>query len=420
MNAEELKIMCREAYEASLDYALLSTSKKNEILLKLADLLAEREAEIMKINSEDVNNASKRGLTHALVDRMTFTKARFDEMVEGVRKVALLDDPLNRIWDGKTLPSGLSLYKRAVPLGVVGVIYESRPNVTVDIAALCLKSGNACVLRGGSECLNTNGKLHEIIKEALQKCGVSAAGAAFVNSPDRDLVAVMLSLNEYISVLIPRGGEKLQRRCQQESSIPVIIGGFGISHIFADDSCDLQRAVGVIVNAKVQKPSACNALDTLLVHEKAADKLIPAVLDALKPYKVEVLAHGRAAALAKDYPYVKEGSEDDFDREFLSLRMNLKVVADVKEACEHMRKHRASHSDAILTDSRAHADLFVRSAGSACVYVNASTRFTDGGQFGLGAEVAISTQKLHARGPMSLEALTTYQYVLNGDYLARA
>lgn len=420
MNAEELKSRCAEAYTASFDYALLSTSKKNEALLKLASLLEEHEKEIMKINADEVNKARERGLSSALVDRMTFTKARFDEMVAGVRKVAALDDPLNRIWDGKTLPSGLSLYKRSVPLGVVGVIYESRPNVTVDIAALCLKSGNACVLRGGSECLNTNCKLHEIIKEALQKCGLSSCGVAFIDSPERELVAVMLSLNEYISVLIPRGGEKLQRRCQQESSIPVIIGGFGISHIFADDSCDLQRAVAVIVNAKVQKPSACNALDTLLVHEKIAGKLIPSVLDALKPYKVEVLAHGKAMALAKDYPYVQQGCEDDFDLEFLSLRMNLKVVADVKEACEHMIKHRASHSDAILTDSSAHADLFVRSAGSACVYVNASTRFTDGGQFGLGAEVAISTQKLHARGPMSLEALTTYQYVLKGDYLSRS
>ena len=229
----------------------------------------------------------------------------------------------------------------------------------------------------------------------------------------------MLAQKDFISVLIPRGGEKLQRMCQEQSSIPVIIGGFGISHIFCDESCDIERSIPVIVNAKVQKPSACNALDTLLVHKKVADKLIPELLAALEKYKVTVLAHTDALPLCATYPYLEEGKEEDFDKEFLSLRMNLKIVEDVKDACLHMVEHHASHSDAILTDSMHNADLFIRSAGSACVYVNASTRFSDGGQFGLGAEVAISTQKLHARGPMALEALTTYQYVLSGDYLAR-
>ncbi len=419
MNSQDLIKLCQSAYTASLECALLATAKKNEVLRAIADNLELRKAEIMKVNHQEALEAKKKGLSEALVDRMTFNDSRFNEMVAGVRKVALLDDPLNKVWDGRTLPSGLTLHKRSVPLGVVGVIYESRPNVTVDIAALCLKAGNACVLRGGSECIKTNALLHSLIVQALISCNLDANTVAFVNSPDRELISVMLAQKDYISVLIPRGGEKLQRMCQEQSSIPVIIGGFGISHIFCDESCDVERSIPVIVNAKVQKPSACNALDTLLVHEKVADKLIPKLLAALENYKVTVLAHGDALALCGAYPYLDAGKADDLDKEFLSLRMNLKIVADVKEACLHMVEHHASHSDAILTDSKHNADLFIRSAGSACVYVNASTRFSDGGQFGLGAEVAISTQKLHARGPMALEALTTYQYVLGGDYLAR-
>lgn len=420
MNAAELKDLARRAYEASLDYAMLDTAAKNRALMKIAAALRDAHDEIFRINAAEAREAAKKGLAEALVDRMTITEARFEEMVSGVEKVAALDDPLNRVYDGVTLPSGLSLRKRSVPLGVVGVIFESRPNVTVDITALCLKSGNACVLRGGSECIGTNTLLHGIIAKALEESGISPDGAALIPDPDRALVAVMLSLKEYISVLIPRGGEKLQRMCQEQSAIPVIIGGFGISHIFVDESADLERAVRVIVNAKTQKPSACNALDTLLVHEKVAREFIPMVLKALEPFRVRVLAHGQALPLCGEYPYLEEGKDEDFDREFLSLAMNLAVVSDVRQACLHLREHRASHSDAILTDIRSHADLFVRSAQSACVYVNASTRFTDGGQFGLGAEVAISTQRLHARGPMALEALTTYQYVLDGDYLVRS
>jgi glutamate-5-semialdehyde dehydrogenase len=229
----------------------------------------------------------------------------------------------------------------------------------------------------------------------------------------------MLSLDQYIDVLIPRGGEKLQRMCQRESSIPVIIGGFGISHIFVDESADLERSVDIIFNAKTQKPSACNSLDTLLVHEKIADKFLPMVLNKLKEKEVVVLAHDDAFAKCGNYPFLEKGIAEDFDREFLSLKMNVRIVPDVYEAITHLRVHNASHSDSILTDSRRNAELFVKSAGSACVYVNASTRFSDGGQFGMGAEVAISTQKLHARGPMALQELTTYQYVCSGDYIYR-
>lgn len=416
----DIKELAKNARNAGFDVAIMDTKEKNEALNAIADILEANKDEIFKVNLQDVQKARDNGLSEALVDRLTFNDSRFNEMVGGVRKVALLDDPVGRVFDGRTLPNGLTLVKKSVPFGVVGVIYESRPNVTVDIAALCLKSGNACFLRGGSEAFLTNSLLHSLIVKALESKGVNKNAVTFLDSTDREMVKQMLALNDYIDVLIPRGGEKLQRMCQRESAIPVIIGGFGISHIFVDESADLEKSVEIIFNAKTQKPSACNSLDTLLVHKNVADKFIPLVLKKLQEKKVTVLAHGTAFDLAHDYQYLDKGCGEDFDTEFLSLKMNLTVVDDVYEAIAHLRRHNASHSDAILTDSRRNSELFVKSAGSACVYVNASTRFSDGGQFGLGAEVAISTQKLHARGPMALNELTTYQYVCEGDYLTRA
>ena len=416
----DIKELAKNARNAGFDVAIMDTKEKNEALNASADILEANKDEIFKVNLQDVQKARDNGLSEALVDRLTFNDSRFNEMVGGVRKVALLDDPVGRVFDGRTLPNGLTLVKKSVPFGVVGVIYESRPNVTVDIAALCLKSGNACFLRGGSEAFLTNSLLHSLIVKALESKGVNKNAVTFLDSTDREMVKQMLALNDYIDVLIPRGGEKLQRMCQRESAIPVIIGGFGISHIFVDESADLEKSVEIIFNAKTQKPSACNSLDTLLVHKNVADKFIPLVLKKLQEKKVTVLAHGTAFDLAHDYQYLDKGCDEDFDTEFLYLKMNLTVVDDVYEAIAHLRRHNASHSDAILTDSRRNSELFVKSAGSACVYVNASTRFSDGGQFGLGAEVAISTQKLHARGPMALNELTTYQYVCEGDYLTRA
>lgn len=412
----ELAKACRRG---SYDLAVLETSKKNEALNNIAKVLQEHKDEIFSANKLDVQQACDNKLNQALVDRLTLNDSRFTEMVEGVKKVALLDDPTDRLYDGRTLENGLTLYKRAVPFGVVGVIYEARPNVTVDIAALCLKSGNACFLRGGKEAINTNRVLHKLICSALKNLDLDEHMVTFLDDTSREYVAKMLALNEYIDVLIPRGGEALQRMCQKESSIPVIIGGFGISHIFVDESADLNRCVDIIINAKTQKPSACNSLDTLLLHEKIAQKFIELLTPKLKDKQVTVFAHGVAYDYFKDYPYLQEGKSEDLDREFLSLAMNVKVISDVYEAVEQLRLHHASHSDAILTDSVKNAKIFTHAAGSACVYVNASTRFSDGGQFGLGAEVAISTQKLHARGPMALQELTTYQYVCEGDYLTR-
>ena len=411
--------VAKDAKKASYSYGLLDTNTKNAALLAVAKSLRENEDKIFSVNAVDVENAKKAGYSEALVDRLTITKARFEEMVCGVEKVVKLSDPVGRIYDGRTVESGLQIVKKSVPFGVIGVIFESRPNVTVDIAALCIKSGNACILRGGKECLVTNVLLHSIIIKALESARLDPNGVSLISDTDREIVSKMLKLSDYIDLIIPRGGVALQRMCQENSSIPVIIGGFGISHIFVDSSADLLKSADIVFNAKTQKPSACNSLDTLLVHKDVAEQFIPLVSQKLKEKKVTLVTHNGADRYLGEYPYKQEGDDESFFEEFLSLKMNITIVNDIYEVIEHMRAHNAQHSDAILTDSASNAKLFASVAPSACVYVNASTRFSDGGQFGLGAEVAISTQKMHARGPMALEELTTYQYVCQGDYLTR-
>ena len=413
--------LAKGAYEASFEIADLNTQDKNHLLLKLADKLLAHKEEIFAVNNEDVLLAQEQNLAPSLIDRLKFNDSRFTEMVEGVKKVAALPDPVGEIYDGYTVESTLTLYKKRVPLGVVGVIYEARPNVTVDIASLCLKSGNACVLRGGKEALKTNLVLVDILHQVLKDCHIDPRAVTFIDSPDRDLVKTMLSLDEYIDVIIPRGGEALHKMCVRFATMPVIVGGFGVSHIFVDKTANLLKAVNIVINSKVQKPSACNALDTLLLHEDIAVPLIDMLLPELLKYKIEIYAHGDIFTLCKEkeYPYLHRGDPTLFDREWLSLSLNIAAVEDVKDAVAHLRRHKAHHSDSILTDSCKNAEIFCNGAGSACVYVNASTRFTDGGQFGMGAEVAISTQKLHVRGPMGLKDLTTYKYICKGDYLCR-
>lgn len=414
--------ICRKAHAASFQAAQLSTAQKNKFLLTLAARLEAEQEEIKAANQADVQAAAEKGLAPALIDRLILTPARFAEMVAGVRQVAALSDPVGEICEGHTVPSGLNILKKRVPLGLIGVIYEARPNVTIDIAALCLKAGNACVLRGGSEAICTNLKLYQIVREGLLKQGLDPYTVSFLKSTRREDVMEMLQQDQYIDVIIPRGGEQLHRFCQANSAIPVIIGGFGVSHIYAAPSADLKKAVPLIINAKVQKPSACNALDTLLIAEPVIGELCQRLSAQLAEHHIQVHAHGSCLTALADlnYPYLAAGSPEDFDREWLSPAMNIAPVRDVNAALEHLRAHHAQHSDSILTSDLNEAQTFVRGAPSACVYVNASTRFTDGGQFGLGAEVAISTQKLHARGPMALTELTTYQYVCSGDYLCRA
>ncbi|MCE7629474.1 glutamate-5-semialdehyde dehydrogenase, partial [Vibrio fluvialis] len=315
--------------------------------------------------------------------------------------------------------NGMSLSRRRVPLGVVGVIYEARPNVTIDIAALCLKTGNASILRGGKETFFSNMELVKVIQSALEKAQLPAASVQYIEKPDRELVTQLLKLDDYVDMIIPRGGAGLHKMCKENSTIPVIIGGFGISHIFVDESADLDKSVDVIENAKVQRPSACNALDTLLVHEAIAQPLLEKLVAKLNG-KVTFVAEPKAKALMSAATELRDAQAGDFDTEWLSYTLGVKVVRDVNEAIDHMREHNASHSDAIMTNSLVNAERFINSAGSAAVYVNASTRFTDGAQFGLGAEVAVSTQKLHARGPMGLEELTSYKWVGKANYLSRS
>ncbi|MGR5048970.1 glutamate-5-semialdehyde dehydrogenase [Photobacterium damselae] len=416
-----LELMGQAAQQAAFELATVATAQKNQALAIIADELEAQEATILAANEKDIAAARESGMSDALIDRLLLTKDRLVGIANDVRNVIKLNDPVGSEIDCRVLENGMRLSRRRVPLGVIGVIYEARPNVTIDIAALCLKTGNASILRGGRETFHSNMELVKVIQSALDKAGLPAASVQYIEQPDREYVSQLLRLDQYVDMIIPRGGAGLHKMCKENSTIPVIIGGFGISHMFVDASADLTRSLDVVENAKVQRPSACNALDTLLVHEKIAEAFLPRLVERMNAGKVALVADEVAFALlegkASSLRLVQDG---DFDTEWLSYTLGIKVVADVNEAILHMREHNASHSDSILTNDLMAAERFVNAAGSAAVYVNASTRFTDGAQFGLGAEVAVSTQKLHARGPMGLEELTSYKWVGVADYLSRA
>ncbi len=416
-----LTAMGQAARAAAFDLAVTSTALKNQALLAMADELESQQAAILQANSLDITAARDSGMSEALLDRLLLNPARLAGIVADVRKVVTLDDPVGCELESRVLENGLRLSRRRVPIGVIGVIYEARPNVTIDIAALCLKTGNASILRGGRETFHSNMALVAVIQAALAKCGLTAAAVQYIESPDRALVSELLRLDQYVDMIIPRGGANLHKLCKEQSSIPVIIGGFGVSHLFVDASADLVRSVEVIDNAKVQRPSACNALDTLLVHEAVAEAFLPLLVSRMNERGVTLVAEPQAHALLQraGADKLRPAGAEDFDTEWLSLTLGVKLVANVGEALAHLREHNACHSDAILTNDLTHAEQFINGAGSAAVYVNASTRFTDGAQFGLGAEVAVSTQKLHARGPMGLTELTSYKWIGQADYLSR-
>ncbi|EGR2732240.1 glutamate-5-semialdehyde dehydrogenase [Vibrio parahaemolyticus] len=409
----------KAAKDAAFELATASTAQKNQALAIIADELEANSAAILAANAKDIELGREAGLTDALLDRLLLNEERLTGIANDVRNVISLNDPVGSEIDSKVLENGMSLSRRRVPLGVVGVIYEARPNVTIDIAALCLKTGNASILRGGKETFFSNMELVKVIQSALAKANLPAASVQYIEKPDRELVSQLLKLDDYVDMIIPRGGAGLHKMCKENSTIPVIIGGFGISHIFVDESADLEKSLNVVENSKVQRPSACNSLDTLLVHEKVAAKFLPMIVERMSD-KVTFVAEPKAKALMAQATQIRDAVEGDFDTEWLSYTLGVKVVADVKEAIDHMRVHNASHSDAIMTNSLINSELFINSVGSAAVYVNAATRFTDGAQFGLGAEVAVSTQKLHARGPMGLEELTSYKWVGKANYLARS
>ncbi|WP_185839659.1 glutamate-5-semialdehyde dehydrogenase [Vibrio cholerae] len=415
----DLTVLGKAAKAASFQLATASTAQKNQALAIMADQLEAQSASILAANAKDIALGREAGLSDAMLDRLLLNESRLQAIANDVRNVIKLNDPVGSEIDSRVLENGMSLARRRVPLGVVGVIYEARPNVTIDIAALCLKTGNAAILRGGKETFFSNMELVKVIQSALDKAGLPAASVQYIEKPDRELVTQLLKMDDYVDMIIPRGGAGLHKMCKENSTVPVIIGGFGISHIFVDESADLDKSVAVIENSKVQRPSACNALDTLLVHQAIAKPLLDKLIAKLNG-KVAFVAEPKAKALMSAAAELRDAQAGDFDTEWLSYTLGVKVVQDVQEAIEHMREHNASHSDAIMTNDLYNAELFVNTAGSAAVYVNASTRFTDGAQFGLGAEVAVSTQKLHARGPMGLEELTSYKWVGKANYLSRS
>ncbi|EHD7116005.1 glutamate-5-semialdehyde dehydrogenase [Vibrio cholerae] len=415
----DLTVLGKAAKAASFQLATASTAQKNQALAIMADQLEAQSASILAANAKDIALGREAGLSDAMLDRLLLNESRLQAIANDVRNVIKLNDPVGSEIDSRVLENGMSLARRRVPLGVVGVIYEARPNVTIDIAALCLKTGNAAILRGGKETFFSNMELVKVIQSALDKAGLPAASVQYIEKPDRELVTQLLKMDDYVDMIIPRGGAGLHKMCKENSTVPVIIGGFGISHIFVDESADLDKSVAVIENAKVQRPSACNALDTLLVHQAIAKPLLEKLVAKLND-KVAFVAEPKAKALMSAAAELRDAQDGDFDTEWLSYTLGVKVVQDVQEAIDHMREHNASHSDAIMTNDLYNAERFVNTAGSAAVYVNASTRFTDGAQFGLGAEVAVSTQKLHARGPMGLEELTSYKWVGKANYLSRS
>jgi len=414
---ESIAQKARNAFPA---LSKVAAEEKTRLLEKIADLIWLKRQDILDANKIDMEKGERSGLTPALIDRLRLDEKRLMGILNDLRQVAALPDPVGEVFDESILPNGLQIYKQRVPLGVLAVIYESRPNVTIDVAGLALKTGNCVILRGGSETIHTNSALVKAIKTAIDGSAIPTDAVQFIDDPDRARISELLKLHQYIDMLIPRGGETLHRFCRENSTIPVITGGIGICHLFVDDTADLGSSLEVIRNAKVQKPSVCNALDTLLVHQNIAAQFLPMVVSRLKEDGVTFRAEPQAYQLLKEYENVVfPAQEKDFDTEWLSLVLSLKVVQNLDEAIHHIRCHSTQHSDGILTQNSENADRFISEVDSAAVYVNASTRFTDGGQFGLGAEVAISTQRLHARGPMGLRELTTYKWVVRGNYQVR-
>ncbi|OCG02881.1 glutamate-5-semialdehyde dehydrogenase [Gilliamella sp. wkB112] len=415
-----LEQMGKAAKLASYQLAQCSTATKNHVLTVIADLLEKHSTIILKANEQDMLEAKSQGLSAAILDRLLLTKERLIAIANDVRKVISLTDPIGEIIDGSTLENGLKLQRNRVPLGVIGVIYEARPNVTIDIATLCLKTGNAAILRGGKETIHTNTATISIIQQALDKVGLPKTAIQSIDNPDRKYIHELLKLDKYVDMIIPRGGSALHKLCREYSTIPVITGGIGVCHIFMDESMDFDSALPIIINAKTQRPSTCNTVETLLVHTKIANEFLPKLSQIMADNGVVLHADQESfAILESGVANVFPIEDTELRQEWLSKDLNIVIVNSLELAVDHIREYGSGHSEAILTRSLANAEKFVNLVDSAAVYVNASTRFTDGGQFGLGAEVAVSTQKLHARGPMGLEALTTYKWIGFGDDLVR-
>ncbi len=403
----------RKAKEAEAVIASASTLEKNNALAAISKALIENKELIIAENAKDIAAAKENGMSEAKQDRLKLDEKRIADMAKGVDELIAMNDPIGQVMDGFTRPNGLQIIKTRVPLGVIGIIYESRPNVTVDAAALCLKAGNTVILKGGKEAINSNICLGDIMRKAVSSVGLPEDVVQVVNSTSRETTNEIMKLNEYIDVIIPRGSANLIQAVVKNATVPVIETGAGNCHVYVDSSADLDMAVEITDNAKTQRPSVCNAIESLLVHKDVADKFLPMIAERFKSHNVKIYGCERTIAILGDT--VEKATETEYATEFNDFIIAVKVVDDISEAIAHIRKYSTGHSECIVTSSLANAQRFQREVDAAAVYVNASTRFTDGGEFGFGAEIGISTQKLHARGPMGLMELTTGKYLINGN-----
>ncbi|MBQ9609975.1 MAG: glutamate-5-semialdehyde dehydrogenase [Lachnospiraceae bacterium] len=406
---EELGI---KAKRASRLMAKLGQNEKNNALLKVADAIVAHAEEIIAANDKDIEYAKSKGMSEALLDRLKLTKSRFDGMADGVREVVALEDPIGEILSMKKRPNGLLIGQQRVPMGVIGIIYESRPNVTVDAFALTFKTGNAVILRGGSDCINSNIALVKVIKEALRESNVTEDAINLIEDTDREIARQFMRMNRYVDLLIPRGGAGLIRTVVENATIPVIETGTGNCHIYIDSFASMDKAIPIIKNAKLQRLGTCNTCESLVIHKDIADKAIPLIVEMLAENECEIRGDETAVSISS---YIKPATEEDYGTEYLAKIISAKVVDNIDEAIEHINRYSTGHSEAIITENYENAQKFLDEIDSACVYVNASTRFTDGFMFGFGAEIGISTQKLHARGPMGLLALTSTKFIIYGN-----
>lgn len=401
----------QKAVQAKYEVQKLSEKEKNRALLTIAEALVTETDRILAANEKDLARAEEKGMKAGLIDRLRLTEERIKGMAEGIEKVTQLPDPVGELLETIHRPNGLVIEKRRVPLGVVGIIYESRPNVTADAFSLCFKSGNAVILKGGSDALYSNKAIVSVIREGLEKSGVTEDAISFIDVTDRAVTMEFMKMKEYVDVLIPRGGAGLIRSMVENSTIPVIETGTGNCHIYIDEDADLAKAIPIIINAKTQRLGVCNACESLVVHEKIREKLLPDLAKALSEKSVEIRGDEKIGEVINCVP----ATEEDYGTEYLDAIISMKTVKNVDEAIAHINKYNTKHSEAIITENREHAEKFLNEVDAACVYVNASTRFTDGFEFGFGAEIGISTQKLHARGPMGLRELTSYKYRITGN-----
>ena len=409
----ELVTKCESAKSAAQKLINVSATEKNSALIAIADALIKRTDEILSANKIDIDNAKNNGTREAMIDRLTLTPERIKGISDGVREVAALNDPIGEVINMTQRPNGLMIGKKRVPMGVIGIIYEARPNVTVDAAVLCLKTSNACVLRGGSEAINSNVAIMRIMQEAAYSCGIPKGTLNIIEDTSREAATALMRMNGYIDMLIPRGGKGLIRSVVENATVPVVETAAGNCHVYVDEFADLDMAKKIVLNAKVQRPSVCNAAETLLIDSKIADRFIPVIFKELIDKNVEIRADEISKSIYSDG--VISATDEDYYTEYNDYIIAVKVVNGVSEAIEHINKYNTKHSEAIITDSYENAQKFLNEVDAAAVYVNASTRFTDGFEFGFGAEIGISTQKMHARGPMGLEALTSVKYVVYGS-----